>query len=663
MRGVWKRGLGLTLNSSNAKTRRIYLEDVPLDTARDRLRAALAEMSGWPPLHTTELPLAEALNRVTAAPVWARISSPHFPAAAMDGVAVSSSGTAGASETTPRHLQLGTEAVWIDTGDPIPTGADAVVMVEDLHDRGDGTVEILKPVAPWQHVRPIGEDIVTTELVVPQGRRLKPHDLGAIAASGHARVQVIDPPRINVIPTGNELIPIGRLPKHGELLEFNSLMLCGMAQSWGGAAIRHDIVGDNFAEIRAATNAALDSSDIVIINAGSSSGREDFSAQVIADLGNVFVHGVAIRPGHPVVLGVCRGKPVLGIPGYPVSAALTFELFVRPLIDECLGQTAVKPRTVPAVIARKLVSPAGDDEFIRVQVGRVSKRIIAAPLERGAGVIMSLVRADGLVKISRFSEGVDSGTMVDVELFGDTEPADHTAVAIGSHDPALDVLASEISRRSNPLRLVSTNAGSYGGLLALRRDEAHLAGCHLLDPSTSTYNVAEVRRVLRGRDVTLVNFVIREQGLIVPSGNPKQLQSVRDLTRSDVRFVNRQRGSGTRMLLDHLLTCEGIEPDSIHGYAREQYTHLAVAADVESGTADVGLGVRSAAQALETDFVPIGMEHYDLVIPNEHLDVPAVAALLTILRDRVFADQVRSMGGYDVARMGEIVAEIGANEI
>ncbi len=650
------------MNSSNTQTRSIYLEDVPLDTARERLRTALEEIPEWPPLRATEIPLSAALDHVTAAPVWARISSPHFPAAAMDGIAVSSASTAGASETTPRQLQLGTEAVWIDTGDPIPTSSDAVVMVEDLHDRGDGTVEVLKPVAPWQHVRPIGEDIVTTELVVPQGCRLKPHDLGAIAASGHASVQVIDPPRITVIPTGTELVPIGSLPKRGELLEFNGLMLCSMAKSWGSAATCHDIVSDNFSDIRAATEATLDASDIVIINAGSSSGREDFSAQVIADLGEVFIHGVAIRPGHPVVLGICRGKPVLGIPGYPVSAALTFELFVRPLIDECLCQTSIKPRTIPAVIARNLVSPSGDDEFIRVQVGRVGNRTIAAPLDRGAGVIMSLVRADGLVKLPRFSEGVESGTTVTVELFGETEPTDHTAVAIGSHDPALDVLASEISRRSNPLRLVSTNAGSYGGLLALRRDEAHLAGCHLLDPSTGTYNVTEVRRVLHGRDITLVNFVLREQGLIVQPGNPLQLRSVHDLTMNNVRFVNRQRGSGTRMLLEHLLSCEKIEPDSIRGYAHEQYTHLAIAADVKNGTADVGLGVRSAAQALETDFVPIGMERYDLVIPNEHLNVPAVAALLKILRDPMFAAQVSAMGGYDTTQMGEIVAKIDANE-
>ena len=634
---------------------------MPLATARERLARALAELPDWPPRRTVRLPLDQALGLVTASPVWAALSSPHFPAAAMDGVAVSAADTVGATETSPRRLKLDTEALWIDTGDAMPPDTDAVIMVEDVHDRGDGTIEIIAAAAPWQHVRPMGEDIVASELVIPQGRRLEPRDLGALAAAGHAEVEVIAPPRVAVIPTGSELVPVGRRPQPGELIEFNGLMLGALAETWGAQALRSEIVRDDFDAIRSATEAALETADIVVINAGSSAGREDFSARVIADLGRVFVHGVAVRPGHPVVLGVARGKPVLGIPGYPVSAALTFELFVRPLIDECLGRPSESRRVVRAVTPRQLVSHAGDDEFIRVRVGRVGDRIVAAPLERAAGVIMSLVRADGLVTIPRFSEGVAAGSEVEVEMLGEAEAIEHTAVAIGSHDPALDLLASELSRRSPPMRLASTNAGSYGGLVALRRDEAHLAGCHLLDPTTGVYNEADVRRVLPGRGVTLVHFAQREQGLIVPRGNPKALRALRDLTQPGVRFVNRQRGAGTRMLLDHLLTNASIEPSAVEGYDREQYTHLAVAADVDSGMADVGLGIRAAARALGTDFIPVGMERYDLVIPNEHLSHPPVAALLAILRDPTFTDAVHAMGGYDTARMGEVMAEFGGD--
>ena len=651
----------MTSKPSSPHQREVYLHDVPLATARERLARALAELPDWPPRRTVRLPLDKALGHVTAAPVWAALSSPHFPAAAMDGVAVSAADTVGAAETSPRRLTLGADAVWIDTGDAMPPDTDAVIMVEDVHDRGDGTIEIIAAAAPWQHVRPMGEDIVASELVIPQGRRLEPRDLGALAAAGHAEVDVVAPPRVAVIPTGSELVPIGRNPQPGELIEFNGLMLGALAETWGAQALRSEIVRDDFDAIRSATEAALETSDIVVINAGSSAGREDFSARVIADLGRVFVHGVAVRPGHPVVLGVARGKPVLGIPGYPVSAALTFELFVRPLIEECLGRPAPPRRVVRAVTPRQLASHAGDDEFIRVRVGRVGDRIVAAPLERAAGVIMSLVRADGLVTIPRFSEGVAAGSEVEVEMLGEAEAIEHTAVAIGSHDPALDLLASELSRRSPPMRLASTNAGSYGGLVALRRDEAHLAGCHLLDPTTGVYNEADVRRVLPGRGVTLVHFAQREQGLIVPRGNPKALRALRDLTQPGVRFVNRQRGAGTRMLLDHLLTNASIEPSAVEGYDREQYTHLAVAADVDSGMADVGLGIRAAARALGTDFIPVGMERYDLVIPNEHLSHPPVAALLAILRDPTFTDAVHAMGGYDTARMGEVMAEFGGD--
>ena len=651
----------MTSKPSSPHQREVYLHDVPLATARERLARALAELPDWPPRRTVRLPLDQALGLVTASPVWAALSSPHFPAAAMDGVAVSAADTVGATETSPRRLKLDTEALWIDTGDAMPPDTDAVIMVEDVHDRGDGTIEIIAAAAPWQHVRPMGEDIVASELVIPQGRRLEPRDLGALAAAGHAEVEVIEPPRVAVIPTGSELVPVGRRPQPGELIEFNGLMLGALAETWGAQALRSEIVRDDFDAIRSATEAALETADIVVINAGSSAGREDFSARVIADLGRVFVHGVAVRPGHPVVLGVARGKPVLGIPGYPVSAALTFELFVRPLIEECLGRPAPPRRVVRAVTPRQLASHAGDDEFIRVRVGRVGDRIVAAPLERAAGVIMSLVRADGLVTIPRFSEGVAAGSEVEVEMLGEAEAIEHTAVAIGSHDPALDLLASELSRRSPPMRLASTNAGSYGGLVALRRDEAHLAGCHLLDPTTGVYNEADVRRVLPGRGVTLVHFAQREQGLIVPRGNPKALRALRDLTQPGVRFVNRQRGAGTRMLLDHLLTNASIEPSAVEGYDREQYTHLAVAADVDSGMADVGLGIRAAARALGTDFIPVGMERYDLVIPNEHLSHPPVAALLAILRDPTFTDAVHAMGGYDTARMGEVMAEFGGD--
>jgi putative molybdopterin biosynthesis protein len=620
--------------------------------------AGLAAVGALPPPPAESIDLADAAGRVTAAPVWARISNPSYHAAAMDGVAVRAAATVGARETAPKTLRIGGDATWIDTGDPLPPEMDAVVMIEDVHDRGDGSIEILSAVAPWQHVRPLGEDIVATELVVPQGHQLRPVDLGAIAAAGHHQVLVRRKPRLALIPTGTELVEVGTRPKPGQIIEFNSLMLAAMAEAWGADATRRPIQPDSFDGLRREVSAALDEADIVVINAGSSAGSADFTARVVEDLGELLVHGIAIRPGHPVVLGVARDRPLIGIPGYPVSAALTFELLVAPLVQAKLGRAAPAPSTIRARIARKVVSPMGEDEFLRVKLGKVGDRLIAAPLERGAGVIMSLVRADGIARIPRFSEGLAAGSEVEVQLLRDVGAIERTVVAIGSHDPALDLLANEVSRRFAPAALASTNVGSYGGLLALRRGEAHVAGCHLLDPTSGAYNVREVRAVLTGRRVVLVNFAHRVQGLIVPAGNPKRIQAIEDLTREDVRFVNRQRGSGTRMLLDYELDTRGLRSSEVRGYEREQYTHLSVAADVASGTADTGLGVLAAARALELEFVPLLTERYDLVIPREHYESDVLRPVLTVLADPVFARAVEALGGYDVGEMGKIVAEV-----
>jgi putative molybdopterin biosynthesis protein len=641
------------------RKRRYYLEDLPLEEAYARFFGALEQASALAPTASEGVPLDQALGRVTAAPVWARRSSPHYHAAAMDGVAVRAEDTVGATETSPVRLRHETQFHWVDTGDPIPPGFNAVVMAEVVHEADAATIELQSPVAPWQHVRPLGEDIVATELVLPENHRLRPVDLGAIAACGVTQAEVRRRPRVAIIPTGSELVQPGAPLKPGDVVEYNSLTLAAMVQEWGGAPTRLPPTPDDFDRLRGVVEQALAGHDVVIVNAGSSAGSEDFTAPVVESLGRVLVHGVAIRPGHPVVLGVAAGKPVVGIPGYPVSAILTCELFVKPLLERMLGAAQPKRPVVRATMTRKVLSPIGEDEFLRVKLGRVGERTVATPLQRGAGVIMSLVRADGLVRIPRFSEGVHAGAAVDVELLRSPEEVERTIVAIGSHDLALDVLASHLRRQDATLTLSSSNVGSMGGLLALKRGEAHLAGCHLLDEDTGEYNVPAIRRVLEGQRVVLVHLVGRVQGLIVAKGNPKRVASLEDLARLDVAYVNRQRGSGTRVLLDEKLRQMGLAPERIHGYEREEYTHLAVAAAVTSGTADAGLGILAAARALELDFVPLLQEQYDLVIPREHYESALLAPLLAAIRSDAFRRDVELLGGYDVSRMGQVAAEVG----
>jgi putative molybdopterin biosynthesis protein len=638
--------------------RRYYLSDIPLDEAIQKFHQALEDANALEPAPGEAVPLDRARGRVTAEPVWARLSSPHYDSAAMDGVAVRARDTIGATETSPVRLSLGTQAVWVDTGDPVPEGFDAVIMVEVVHEVDESTIEIRSPVAPYQHIRPLGEDIVATELVLPENHLIRPVDLGACAAAGITEISVRRRPAIAVIPTGTELVQSGILLKPGDIIEFNTLVLAGMIEEWGGNPTRFQSLPDHYERLKAAITDAVRDYDVVVINAGSSAGSEDYTARLVEELGQLVVHGTAIRPGHPVVLGVVNRKPVLGIPGYPVSAALTCEIFVKPIIEKMLGVVTSARPNVKAVITRKVLSPMGEDEFLRVRLGRVGEKLVATPIQRGAGVIMSLVRADGIVKIPRFSEGVDAGDEVSVELLRPAEAIEGTVVAIGSHDLTLDLLASHLHRKNPQLSLSSSNVGSLGGLMALGRGEAHLAGSHLLDEQTGEYNLSYIRRYLENREVVVMNLVHRIQGLMIPEGNPRGIASLEDLARDDITFINRQRGSGTRMLLDFKLRELGIAPERVSGYSREEYTHLAVAAAVAGGRADVGLGILSAAKAMGLDFVPLLSEQYDLIIPRDFYNSDLLQPLLSIIRSDVFRREVEALGGYDTSMMGQVIAAV-----
>lgn len=654
----------------------VYLHDIPLDQAQGRLSQALAGAGLQGILGVEEIPLDErALGRVLAGPVWARLSSPHYHASAMDGFAMLAAVTEHASPNAPVSLACtGTDAqtAYVDTGDPLPAWADCVIPIENtepLNAQGQPASDLRHPhslriraaVTPWSHVRPMGEDIVATQLVLPAGHTLRPVDLGAIAACGHDCVTVARQPRVAILPTGSELAPIGQPVKAGDIIEYNSLVLAAQVNGWGGAATRFPITPDELSAIQQIVKEAAREHDLVLLNAGSSAGAEDFSAQVVESLGELLVHGVAVRPGHPVILGMLhldasRQVPIIGVPGYPVSAALTAEIFVEPLLARWLGRRPQEPTLLQATLTRKITSPAGDDDFVRVAVGRVGDNLLAAPLTRGAGVITSLVRADGLALLPRGVQGLPAGAPVTVRLYHSLAEIERTIFAIGSHDITLDLIAQYLSQHG--AALTSSNVGSLGGLVALRRGEAHLAGSHLLDPETGTYNLVYIRQYLPGIPVRVVALVGRAQGLLLPRGNPLGIQGLADLERPGLRFINRQRGAGTRVLLDFHLEQLGIAPESIYGYNHEEFTHLAVAASIASGRADCGLGIAAAAQALDLDFIPLFSERYDLVIPRQHAESPRLAPLFDVLADPNFRTAVARLPGYDVNPMGTLIAEM-----
>lgn len=640
----------------------IFIRTTPLDEAMALWRARLAEAGLWGQGKAEEVDVDDSAGRVTAGAVSARISSPFYHASAMDGYAVRFTDTMGASENSPRRLTIGTDAFYVDTGDPMPaTGLNAVIMVEDVN-VADGSIEFTSPVTPWQNVRVVGEDIVATELITPENHRIRPVDIGAMLAGGLTRVSVRRRPRVTFIPTGTEIMEPGSILKPGDIIEYNSRVLMGLAREWGAEVTRMEIVQDDPERLRDALAEACRTADLAVVIAGASTGSEDYTESTIRALGELILHGVAIRPGKPAMLGVVNGTPVIGTPGYPVATHLVFNLFGRPLIHAMLGLDE-RPgpgtgETARAVLSRQIASSLGVEEFVRVKLGDVGGRLVATPLGRGAGLMTSLVRADGILRIPPASEGMAGGAEVTLDLLKPLAEVSRTVVSIGSHDSCMDLLGNALRRRHPGLSLSSAHVGSMGGLMALKKGEAHVAPTHMLDEETGEYNMPFIRRFLPDRDIVLVNLVHRTQGLMVLPGNPKGITGLADLARQDVAFINRQRGAGTRMLLDMKLSALGIAPDTVTGYAREEYTHMAVASAVSTGLADTGLGVLSAARALGLDFIPVTGERYDLAIPVEHLHIPMVAALLEVIRDDAgFRSALEALGGYGLELTGRIVGD------
>ena len=660
--------------------RNLYLSNVPVEEALSRYFSAL-EGSLVPKFE--KIPVPESLDRVTRQAIYARCCSPLFNAAAMDGIAVNAAVTKGARESNPMVLVEGKDFIPVDTGDPIRPPYDAVIMAEDVIEieeagesqtAGAKTVKILEAAVPWQHIRPVGEDIVAGEMILPGRHRIRPIDIGVLLSGGITHVEVYTKPRVAIFPTGTEIVEAsavfsGTDPKEGpisqeaEIIESNSRMFEAAVNQAGGAGVRFPVIPDNYDLLKEAVRQAVDEYDMVIINAGSSAGTEDFTVHVLRELGEVVVHGVAMKPGKPVILAKLNNKPVIGTPGYPVSAYLAYETFAAPVLSVLTGRRDTASQRVEAVLARRLVSSLRHKEYVRVKVGRVDGRLIASPLARGAGAAMSLVRADGFCVISQNSEGIEAGETAPVELYRSLDEIDRTLVVVGSHDLVLDIISDMMAnpgRNIESAYLASTHVGSMAGLAALKRGECHIAPVHLLDEETGVYNISWLRRTFPDGKVSLVKGLGRIQGLIIPKGNPLGITSVADLCRCHgpkVRYINRQRGAGTRLFLDYRLKKAGIDPASVSGYDREAATHMAVAAAVQGGSADAGMGVASAAKALSMDFIPLGEEEYDFAILPHFLELKEVKIFLEILKSPAFHQRLEELapGAYTWERAGEIV--------
>ena len=641
--------------------RNVYLNLKTLQEAKDIYRKRWENRKTLPETINVE----NALGRVTAEPVFAKISAPSYHAAAMDGIAVRAEDTYGTTEKEPGTLLIGRDAIWINTGQVLPREYNAVIMVEKLHQIDDEKLEIRSTAYPWQNIRKVGEDIVATQLLIPQNHVIKPYDMGALITAGVNIVSVRKKPSVTIIPTGTELVSHREVSgpeslRDGQIIESNSITLSGLVSESHGLPLVKEIIPDNEESIRNELMKAAESeTDVVIINAGSSAGSRDYTAGIIAELGKVHVHGVAMMPGKPTILGEINGKPVIGNPGYTVSAVLSFEQFVKPLLYSLQDLRLKEKQTITVRPSRNIPSKLGTEEFVRVNIGNVGGRAIATPLPRAAGSVTTLTRAEGIIRIPAFSEGITQEEDVEAELIVEEEELKNTLVIIGSHDITVDIIADEIRRGGKDIRISSGNVGSLGGLMAIKKGVSHLGGAHLLDIETGEYNVSYIEKYLKGTKVSVFNLVLRDQGLIVPKGNPKNIKGINDLTRDDVTFVNRQAGSGTRILFDYKLKQSGYDQSQIKGYDHEEFTHMAVAVDVLSGAADCGMGIYAAARALDLDFVTMVREQYDLIIPSSHLENRNIQELIKTVRSDVFKERVNALGGYDPGKSGELWAELG----
>jgi putative molybdopterin biosynthesis protein len=646
---------------SDHPERKRYLKKKPLPEALSVFLHAIT-----PPKNAAIIAVEDSLHRTTAEPIFAVLSAPHYHGSAMDGIAVRAADTFGASEFSAVTLtavdpkagapQPNGRApfLYVDTGNPLPSWANAVVMIERVFKKNDREVEIRDAATPWQHVRLVGEDIVATEPLLPRGHKLRPYDIGALLAAGHVRIPVVAKPTVGIIPTGSELIEPGEPPQPGRIIEFNSRVVAAFVDEWGGAPRRLPRVIDELTKIIKALKKAVQTHDIVVIIAGSSAGEHDFTVRALESLGEVLVHGIDVMPGKPAILAVIDGKPVIGLPGYPVSAVVICQQILRPLIAHFLGRPAEEPHKVKAVLPRKVPSRLGLEEFVRVSLGKVGNRVIVNPLNRGAGVITTMVKADGVLRIPPLDEGLNAGQEVEVELLRPAEEIANTILFTGSNDLTIGVLDDQLRARYPELRISASNVGSLGGLVALKRNEAYIIGSHLLDPATGQYNLPDLKKQKLLSHVVVVNLVIREQGLIVPPGNPKRIRSIKDLARKDVTFINRQPGAGTRILLDYTLSKLNISTEHVRGYEREEVTHMAVAVAVASGLADTGLGVKSAAKALRLDFIPVEREDYDLVFPKDFFNSDMGRKLVEVIRSDAFKHAVEALDGYDTKKTGTV---------
>lgn len=649
-------------------SRRIFRTLLSVEDAMNRFSRHYAAR----PKGVEVVPLSEASGRVLARHIEAGIDVPPFDRATMDGFAVQAADTYPAEEDRAVTLRViggigaGDQpdlsltpgaAVEISTGAPIPSGANAVVMVEYTW-REDASVHVYRPVTPGENVMGAGSDIMAGELVLRSGDLITPRETGLLSALGVTDVEVYRKPRVAVLSTGNEIVEPGSLLRYGQIYDINVRTISDSVAEHGGIVEFLGIVRDDPDELRIKLREAVRGHDLVIASGGTSAGVGDLLHRVINDLGEpgILVHGVSMKPGKPLIIALVDDTPFFGLPGYPTSALMSFSLFVKPTLRQMAGLPAHhEGRTVPAKVAQRIHAAGGRREYKPVNLVQTATGDYAVyPVPSGSGAITTLAEADGYLVIPEHRTFLDADEAVQVQLLSPwIQPADLTI--IGSHCVGIDALLLLLRDAGSRVKSKVLNTGSSGGFSAIRRGEADVAGVHLLDDATGTYNTPFLERFEVADLVVLIRGYRRQQGFIVLKGNPKKVRGFTDLTRRKLRFINRNAGSGTRILLDYHLrriatsthTTVGDLTSRIDGYRLEAKSHTAVAVAVLHGKADVGLGIRPVAERYGLAFLPVADEQFDFLVRTDRLHKPVVKAFLEVLRSDRFKSALRRLPGID----------------
>jgi putative molybdopterin biosynthesis protein len=612
------------------------------------------------PASADEVMVSGAMGRTLVRDVIAQIDVPGFDRATMDGYAVIADDTFGADDDNPKRLKIvgrceagqqvsipvnGGEAIEISTGAPVPRGSNAVVMVEHTR-RVNSTLEIFRPVVPGENISAAGSDIMAGELVLRKGETITPREVGVLAALGIDTIIAFRKPRVSILSTGNELLSPGASLTYGKIYDINASAIAASVVECGGEPVSLGIVPDNAEVMEKKLRQALQLGDIVLTSGSTSAGAGDLVYRIIDNLGKpgVLVHGISVKPGKPALIAVVDGKPLIGLPGHPTSALMIFHTLVAPILREMSGLSRRTMVVLEAKLAFRVASAKGRRELLPVHLARAATgQYLAYPTVGGSSAITSFSLSDGYIDIPDTVTFIEEGEHVRVYLFGaGLNPAD--LFVIGSHCVGIDVLIEFIREHGPEFSVKVINTGSLGGLHAISRGEADIAGIHLLDEATGEYNIPFYHRFGLRDKAILVRGYAREQGFLLPKGNPRSIDGFDALLRGDITFMNRNRGSGTRILVDfHLskiaasrsMTLEELAR-RISGYMSEAKSHSAVAAAVAHGRADVGVGIRTVAEMYGLDFIKVGDESFDFLVARDRVDKPAVQSFLGALRSKEF---------------------------